>query len=245
MWFILSGVRSTAGTSAREGYRSAVSERRRAAIAAAGLVVLAGLTGSSAVQVGGRAASALAVIAIGSGISAVLVWRRGYRPDPERWLRAAAGEAATALELERLPSRSWFVGHDLAIPGSRANVDHLVIGPSGVWVIDTKTTRAVVRAGWGRVWFGERRLDPGPVRWEAQVVGDRLGVRAKPLIVVHGGLRRRGARCGRVRVLPPSRVTRYLRWRRRQLDCHEVAELAAEADRVFHPWGGPVPAGRP
>jgi Nuclease-related domain len=25
--------------------------------------------------------------------------------------------------------------HDLAVPGSRANIDHLVIGPGGVFVI--------------------------------------------------------------------------------------------------------------
>jgi len=28
--------------------------------------------------------------------------------------------------------------HDRAIPGSRANIDHIGIGPTGVWVIDTK-----------------------------------------------------------------------------------------------------------
>jgi hypothetical protein len=28
--------------------------------------------------------------------------------------------------------------HDLAVPGSPANVDHLVIGPSGVFVVDSK-----------------------------------------------------------------------------------------------------------
>jgi hypothetical protein len=28
--------------------------------------------------------------------------------------------------------------HDLAIPGSRANADHLIIGPSGVFLIDSQ-----------------------------------------------------------------------------------------------------------
>ena len=48
--------------------------------------------------------------------------------------------------------------------------------------------------------FGARRLDTGPVKWEAQVVADRLGVAVRPLVVVHGrGLRRRAvgaAGCG-------------------------------------------------
>jgi Nuclease-related domain len=31
--------------------------------------------------------------------------------------------------------------HDLAVPGSRANIDHLVIKPGGVFVIDSKQYR--------------------------------------------------------------------------------------------------------
>ncbi|HZU72922.1 MAG TPA: nuclease-related domain-containing protein, partial [Acidimicrobiales bacterium] len=32
--------------------------------------------------------------------------------------------------------------HDRAVPGSRSNIDHLVVGRSGVFVIDTKAYRA-------------------------------------------------------------------------------------------------------
>jgi hypothetical protein len=39
------------------------------------------------------------------------------------------------------------VFHDLAVPGSPANVDHLVIGPTGVFVIDSKRWRGRVRQG--------------------------------------------------------------------------------------------------
>ncbi len=31
--------------------------------------------------------------------------------------------------------------HDRSVPGTRANIDHLVVVPSGVWVIDTKHYR--------------------------------------------------------------------------------------------------------
>jgi hypothetical protein len=40
--------------------------------------------------------------------------------------------------LGSLERRGWAVLHDLAIPGIQANIDHLVIGPGGVVVIDTK-----------------------------------------------------------------------------------------------------------
>jgi hypothetical protein len=128
------------------------------------------------------------------------------------------------------------VRHDLPIPGSRANVDHLLIGPTGVWVVDTKTTRTLIRAGWRTVHFGARPLDSGPVQWEAEVVADRLGIEARPLIVVHGGgLRRRGGRAGRVRVLPVDRLIRHVRRGRRQLARDQVAALADRLDQVFSP----------
>jgi hypothetical protein len=158
------------------------------------------------------------------------------RSDPERWLRGAAGEEATARELERLPVRRWVVRHDLRIPGSRANLDHLVIGPSGVWVVDTKTTRAEVRVRWGTVRVGDRRLDAAPTRWEAQVVADRLGVPVRPVIALHGrGLRRRGGRCRGVHVVPAAGLPRRLRRGRRRLSRADVAELALRAENIFLP----------
>ena len=162
-----------------------------------------------------------------AGVVLFVAWLLRPQGDVERWLRGAVGEEATARALGRLqPGAGWSL-HDLRIPGSRANLDHLVIGPRGVWVVDTKTTRDRVRGRWGQVRFGERRLDPGPTRWEAEVVADRLGVPVRPLIVVHGrGLRRRGVVCGRVRVLPAAQVTRRLRRGRRRLGGAEVAALA-------------------
>jgi hypothetical protein len=176
-----------------------------------------------------------------SGAALFAAWRCSRsEPDPERWWRGAAGERATAALLDHLPARTWVVLHDRRLPGSRANLDHLVIGPSGVWVLDTKTTRAAVRATWRTVHLGGRRLDTGPVAWEAQVVADRLGVSVRPLVVVHGrGLRRRGGRSGGVRVVPADQLLRSLRRRRfrRRLNCRSVEWLAGEAEGVFPPAG--------
>jgi hypothetical protein len=159
------------------------------------------------------------------------------RRQAARWLRGAAGERATAQILARLPTRRWTVIHDLAVPGSRANIDHLVIGRTGVWVVDTKTTRAAVRTRWRAVHFGDRRLDPGPVVWETEVVSDRLAVSARPIIAVHGALAHR-ARAGSVRVVPAAQLPRRLRRGRRRLRRHEVAALSERAVRVFRPADG-------
>jgi Nuclease-related domain len=63
-----------------------------------------------------------------------LVWRPGgcggwlglrFRPRPDAiaWRRGAAGERRTARLLEQLERHGWAVLHDLAVPGSRANID--------------------------------------------------------------------------------------------------------------------------
>lgn len=52
------------------------------------------------------------------------------------WKVGAEGERHVGEVLQRV--RGIEVLHDRLIPGSRANIDHLVIGPSGVFVIDAK-----------------------------------------------------------------------------------------------------------
>ncbi|WP_353618984.1 nuclease-related domain-containing protein [Microbacterium sp. ASV49] len=53
------------------------------------------------------------------------------------WERGAIGEELLAERLRDLPD-SFRVLHDRRIPGTRANIDHLVVGPGGVWVVDAK-----------------------------------------------------------------------------------------------------------
>jgi hypothetical protein len=63
----------------------------------------------------------------------------------ERWAKGAAGERVTAAALEALPREKWRVLHDIPWPGRpRASLDHVVIGPPGVFVIDTKNWSGTV-----------------------------------------------------------------------------------------------------
>ena len=66
--------------------------------------------------------------------------------DAERnWRRGAEGEARTAQRLaRRMQGRSVVVLHDRRVPGRRANIDHLAIGPAGVTVIDSKNYKGKV-----------------------------------------------------------------------------------------------------
>lgn len=57
----------------------------------------------------------------------------------ELYERGADGEEATARALATLPSAEWAVFHDVRWPGRKlANVDHVAVGPGGVFVIDSK-----------------------------------------------------------------------------------------------------------
>jgi hypothetical protein len=96
-----------------------------------------------------RVAATLAVATVGGLLGSLLAPRLGlilgglaamaagwglrFRPSPaaSAWQRGAAGERRTARLLDPLARHGWAVLHDLAIPGSQANLDHLVIGPGG------------------------------------------------------------------------------------------------------------------
>lgn len=63
----------------------------------------------------------------------------------ELWQRGADGERATGEALDALPQQYWTVLHDVAWPGRpRANIDHVAVGPPGVFVIDAKNWSGVV-----------------------------------------------------------------------------------------------------
>jgi hypothetical protein len=75
------------------------------------------------------------------------------------WRRGARGERATARRLRGLQRAGWTVFHDVALQGSRANLDHLLIGPGGVFVIDSKYYRGRIRVGRdGALWYGRHPL---------------------------------------------------------------------------------------
>lgn len=86
--------------------------------------------------------------------------RRGSA-EPSRFERAiakgAAGEELLGRELNALAEEmDMSVLHDLALPGQRANIDHLVIGPAGVFVVDAKTWDGRVAVGRKTIFHGRQ-----------------------------------------------------------------------------------------
>jgi Nuclease-related domain len=78
-------------------------------------------------------------------------------PQHERaWASGAEGEEVVATTLEERCAASVCLLHDRRIPGSRANIDHLAVTPTGVWVIDTKKYKG--KAEVRKPLFGQAKL---------------------------------------------------------------------------------------
>jgi hypothetical protein len=142
---------------------------------------------------GRQLAPRLGLIVAGLAVAAA-GWGLWFRPsaDAVAWRRGAAGERRTARLLDLLERRGWAVLHDLAVPGSRANIDHLVIGPGGVFVIDSKQYRGRLQLdSSGRLWHGGYPLAPAlrTVEFEADRAAQVLvdpDVVVVPIVAVHG-----------------------------------------------------------
>ncbi|HEX5882777.1 MAG TPA: nuclease-related domain-containing protein [Actinomycetota bacterium] len=130
-----------------------------------------------------------------AGVAAIVAgWALRFRPsrDARAWRQGAAGERRTARLLDPLERHGWAVLHDLAVPSSRANLDHLAIGPGGVFVIDSKQYRGRLQLDpSGRLWHGRHPLAPTlrAVSFEADQAAQVLpdpGVVVVPIVAIHG-----------------------------------------------------------
>lgn len=103
----------------------------------------------------GRSAAFEADAAAGAVADLEAELRRAYARQ-SGFAAAAFSEPRTALALRPLEDRGWRVLHDRRWPGStRANVDHVVVGPPGVMVIDTKHWAGPVELRQGRLFACE------------------------------------------------------------------------------------------
>jgi Nuclease-related domain len=171
-------------------------------------------------------------------------WGLRFRPSPDAvaWRRGAAGERRTARLLDPLERQGWAILHDLAIPGSRANIDHLAIGPGGVFVIDSKQYRGRLRLdGSGRLWHGRYPLAPTlrAVDFEADQAALVLtdpDVVVVPIVAVHSAQVPWGkVVTNGVPVVPARRLPSMLRALPAVQGPERVAALADQARIRFHP----------
>lgn len=71
-------------------------------------------------------------------LAPVALFLRDEKQSTKAWVTGAVGEEKLGKALDARSGPDFRTLHDRLIPGSRANIDHLVITPSGIWVIDAK-----------------------------------------------------------------------------------------------------------
>jgi hypothetical protein len=111
-------------------------------------------------------------------------WRLRFHPSANArfWRRQAVAQRRTAGVLAQLEQEGWLVLHDVALPGWSASLDHLVIGPTGAWAIESRR---------------DTRPSRPDLSWKAAAVADSLagtGVAVQPLLCLHPGVRLPGRR---------------------------------------------------
>jgi hypothetical protein len=173
-------------------------------------------------------------------------WGLRFKPSPDAvaWRRGASGERRTARMLSPLERHGWVVLHDLAVPGSQANLDHLVIGPGGVFAIDSKQYRGRLQLdAVGKLWHGRYPLAPAlrAVSWEADQAARVLpdpGMAVVPIVAVHGAQVPWGKVVTHgVPVLPARRLPSMLCQLPAMLGPERIAWLADQARIRFHAAG--------
>jgi hypothetical protein len=121
-------------------------------------------------------AQAALPVAVVAGVG----WRLRFRPSPETlaWQRGAAGERQVARLLAPSSPRVDSAARP-SRPHSTANIDHLVIGTPGVFVVDAKHYRGHLHLSHdGGLWHGRYPLAAAlsATRWEADKVQATLAV---------------------------------------------------------------------
>lgn len=236
-----------AGASAR---RMARRYRRRAWVARGlalvslclAAVVAAGVVGGEP-RAGRSGRAGVAAAATGA---ACALWAARARSRAARWHAGATGEIATAASLAPLERRGFVVRLDMTPRGWRGNVDAIVVGRTGVTVVETKRWSGAVVAG------RRLRLDGRPrpevieqverqVSAVSRALDDEVSVRG--VLCVQGASVRRAwrfpgePRVGAVRVVPGASLIRAVARRPTVLRSRTVRDVVAAIDENFAPNG--------
>jgi hypothetical protein len=148
-------------------------------------------------------------------LASIFVILRYVLPLVERRDRGASGEEHVGGLLDEMSDSGWEVIHDASL--GRGNVDHILIGPAGVFTVETKSHSGPIRVG---------RLH-GAVLSQAQAQRKAIervtGVPVEPLLVFsRAWVDRPLARRKGVRVLPARMLLGYLSRREPALSRSEI-----------------------
>ncbi|MGW2255411.1 nuclease-related domain-containing protein [Kitasatospora sp. NPDC001660] len=246
--------KQSAGRSAQAEFdrRRSAWRRRQGRLLVRTLPVALGAAGLTAWWTGWHTTSAPA-LGYAAGAAVVLGWLVALAQAPQSttaWRSGAEGERATERLLRPLARRGWHVLHDRALPFTRANVDHLVVGRRGLFAVDSKNwqargARVQFDGRTGTLWYGRQETNKTvtTAQWEAtraaSAIGARLGspVTVSAIVCVHGApVGRTGIlTVGGVTILEARRLRRHLNRHRRAWTKSEAAAVVDAAEAALPP----------
>ncbi len=165
-----------------------------------------------------------------------------YRSDRLGYL----GERFVAEKIAPLARERFYIFHDVPAEAAnrKFNLDHVVVGPTGLWLIETKTRRKgrarpgfaaheVVFDGAQLIWpWGEDRHGleqaEAEARWLSEWLHERTGfdLTARVILALPGWMVRE-QKVGPVRVLNPINIPDAILGRRQQVLTEEQIDLIA------------------
>lgn len=163
----------------------------------------------------------------------------------ENWLAGAEGERKTAQALRRLERKGWTARHD--VQRRYGNYDHIAVGPSGVYMLETKKLEGVVEIRDG-VPYLSRRHDPDATEKFTRMRSTALSAAAEiksdiehrcgesfwvqAVIVFWSEFPEQVTEYDRCAYVHGSRLRDWLRERPTRLDPAQLARLAAAVDEL-------------
>lgn len=163
------------------------------------------------------------------------------RESRRQWQAGSGGELRVVEVLVGMVDAGWRILPDRRWPGTtRANIDVLLVGPGGVFVVDVKNW-ADLRIEDGRLWRGHEEVDDADKLGAqcAAVEGAlaEVGLPASEVvpILALAGRSRVQTSLGPIEVLGERDLPRYLLRRGVRLDAAQVDVVAQQLDRVCPP----------
>lgn len=165
---------------------------------------------------------------------AMFVVLRYVMPLVDRHDRGAKGEEQVGGLVDGLEGRGWHAIHDASL--GNGNVDHILIGPAGVFTVETKSHPGPVRVA--RI----HGATIGQAQAQQRAIARVTGVEVEPLIVYsRAWIDRPLARRKGVRVLPARMLAGYLDRRRATMSPEQVEQAQARVTDALREHRGRRP----
>lgn len=177
-----------------------------------------------------------------AGYAIIRMW--GYRRQIKNLKQARDGERAVGQYLEMLRESGYRVFHDII--GTHFNVDHVLIGPSGVFTVETKTISKPMKGSSEIVYNGETVVingftpDRNPIvqaraqaSWIRELIKESTGkaVKVRPVVLYPGWYTGKQPKGAEVWVLNPKNLPAFLEHEDVSMDSENIKLVSYHISR--------------